>query len=126
MKKISEKGTDAEGSVGHHQGHPRCIVSTPEEEEEEHAGKISEKVMAPNLPSWIKDLNLHIQEVQQIPSRKIYTRSRHYSCIVKDKERLEILKQQLIPYKESAARSRAPFSSEATGAGRQRMAYFKC
>lgn len=45
--------------------------------------------MAQNFPNFMKDLNLHIQEVQQIWYRKTSTRSTHYRKIIKENRNLE-------------------------------------
>lgn len=52
--------------------------------------------MAPNFPNLMKDQNLHIQGIQQIPSRKTSKRSTHYSQTAKGQRQknLEISKTE--------------------------------
>lgn len=73
--------------------HTNICMRIPEEKKEPTTNKKSEE-MAQRFPNFMKDLNLHIQEVQQIWSRKTSTRSTHYREIVEDKERIEILKEE--------------------------------
>ena len=52
-----------------------------------------ERKNGPNSPNLMKDLNLHIQEIQQIWNRNASTRSTHYSKIVKDKETTQVFRE---------------------------------
>ena len=76
-----------------------------------------QKIMVENSPNSSKDMNLHIQEVGQIPNRPNSKRSRpsHFTIkVAKDKERILKAAQDkwLIMYKGSPIRLTADFSSK--------------
>ena len=84
---------------------------------EREASEERQKTMVENSPNSSRDMNLHIQEVGQIPNRPNSKRSRpsHFTIkVTKDKERILKAAQDkgLIMYKGSPIRLTADFSSK--------------
>lgn len=66
--------------TGHYQAYQRMQDGLLEGEEREGAGRIFEEAMPEQFPNLIENINLHIQEAQQPPSKtnaKRYTQDTH-------------------------------------------------
>ena len=71
-----------------------CIMGVPEEEKKEKGTeRIFEEIIAKNSPNLKKDIDVHIQVYQQIPSRiKLKRRTPRHIIIKLSKDKEKILK----------------------------------
>lgn len=100
--------TEPQKAIIHHEACQYTHNGSPKRRVEERQKKIQREIIAENFPNLMQNINLHIQEAQQIPSRIIAKRSspRHITIkLLKDKDQQRLLKaakeKQFIVYNET-------------------------
>lgn len=76
---------------------------------------VFEETMAPNFPHLVKNMHLHIQEVQQTPNKinsEIHTQAHHSQAVKRQRTLKAAREQQLITYTRSSVTVAANLSPE--------------
>lgn len=103
-RKIEEKWTEPEGPMEHRQVDQHTHCGSRRERERKGSGRIFEEMMAENFPSFMKDINVNIQEAQWTPSKinlETYTETYYPKTFKSQRQRenLENNKKWLVTHK---------------------------